>query len=1121
MLKKLAAMFLLSIFVMTLQGAATAYGADKPIRRINERAIIPARFAPAYSMNGAEGETFPSPPKALEKIALSGRGITVGVGTVVGTTTYDQQQNTTMGRQIAHRGTGYLHVAWMHKGDDVLGGSARGTFTQAYDLSQCPRESGEILSPGGIRADGGSRSGYVVIDVAPNGCGIPVAHENQIGALQSYTYFDLCLTGPYGLYTGDAALDVFGHWDNDGTGPGNSNIWPKVAMQDGTETVVHLVATEFSSDAESSAQTTSYYRRVGGYGANQGTWSSQQLIDTITNISTTITAEYQGDKVAICWSAPADNFYRDSTTEFDPFIVNQATCDIWYAISTNQGADWFNAQESIGQQVDQGLGNGFLAGVGGNVTTYPLFDENHPDPDNMYVGYADLSCLITTDGNLHVVWNTFHWPTDSTIYRRNSAIFHWSEDNTTPSMVAKADWDTGGFCFDQVWARDVAKMSISECDNKLYTIYTQFGSADNPCDDNSGDSSLVNGYLYMTVSNDDGQSWDRPQKLTTVTSPPDCISGTIFEAGDCNSEYWSSSASFGRVATCGDNSGNNVLDILYINDYTTGGAVRSENSGVWTVNPVVWLETECRDVVLEPIYSDNGPLGYGANNQGDPLIVLPNGDAVDTITISNTGLLLNNISINITYTDGDGWITATPAVGVVPCCGGEMIVEFTFSAPVGAPDPSAWSATIEITHDAADKNIRTIPVTMLVSSTYSVPESAILATACKRINIFNTGQLGGKTPNASLDFIDDCDTFNAYTDASTYLYDGTPIVARIDANGDTLVFNSYSKLFTDFDAMRPMSSLTVDVAGPDYSYATSEFITGDSAIGFIVEYFVPKNVDSCDFIIKRLRWFNRGSTTLSGVLVGEFLDWDVPSDSGSNNGSAFDVSRNLMYQFGGEYGQDDVTEALCAQESNDRFGGVAMYLGGNAPKNARTLDNSTFVYTVSSPHLDPPLSYEAMYEEMEKDGYVPFLSPDPDSEFTDLSTLMTFGEYDLLVGDTTCVVLILATTKTGLDDLKSSIDKGNAYIADHSLDCPQSACDCWPGNANADANANVGDAVYLINFVFKGGPNPTPYDVCSGDANGDCSSNVGDAVYLINFVFKGGPLPVDCSTWKINCGVIQ
>ncbi|MCK5127115.1 MAG: agmatine deiminase family protein [candidate division Zixibacteria bacterium] len=63
------------------------------------------------------------------------------------------------------------------------------------------------------------------------------------------------------------------------------------------------------------------------------------------------------------------------------------------------------------------------------------------------------------------------------------------------------------------------------------------------------------------------------------------------------------------------------------------------------------------------------------------------------------------------------------------------------------------------------------------------------------------------------------------------------------------------------------------------------------------------------------------------------------------------------------------------------------------------------------------------------------------------------------------------------------------------------------GDANGDTEVNVADAVFIINFAFKGGPAPDPLD--SGDVNSDGSTNIGDAVYLINYVFKGGPAP-DC-----------
>jgi hypothetical protein len=79
-------------------------------------------------------------------------------------------------------------------------------------------------------------------------------------------------------------------------------------------------------------------------------------------------------------------------------------------------------------------------------------------------------------------------------------------------------------------------------------------------------------------------------------------------------------------------------------------------------------------------------------------------------------------------------------------------------------------------------------------------------------------------------------------------------------------------------------------------------------------------------------------------------------------------------------------------------------------------------------------------------------------------------------------------------------------------------CDCIPGDANNDGELNVGDAVYLISYVFKGGPPPAPYPICSGDANCDCTVNVGDAVYIISYVFKGGPPPCTCEEWLAECG---
>ncbi len=66
-------------------------------------------------------------------------------------------------------------------------------------------------------------------------------------------------------------------------------------------------------------------------------------------------------------------------------------------------------------------------------------------------------------------------------------------------------------------------------------------------------------------------------------------------------------------------------------------------------------------------------------------------------------------------------------------------------------------------------------------------------------------------------------------------------------------------------------------------------------------------------------------------------------------------------------------------------------------------------------------------------------------------------------------------------------------------------CDWRYGDANNDDDINVGDAVYLIAYVFSYGPGPEPDQ--AGDANCDGQANVADAVYLINYIFRQGSEP--------------
>jgi hypothetical protein len=63
------------------------------------------------------------------------------------------------------------------------------------------------------------------------------------------------------------------------------------------------------------------------------------------------------------------------------------------------------------------------------------------------------------------------------------------------------------------------------------------------------------------------------------------------------------------------------------------------------------------------------------------------------------------------------------------------------------------------------------------------------------------------------------------------------------------------------------------------------------------------------------------------------------------------------------------------------------------------------------------------------------------------------------------------------------------------------------GDANRDETINVGDVVYLVSYLYKGGAEPLPAE--AGDCNRDQNVNVGDVVYLVNYLYKNGSPPCE------------
>jgi non-lysosomal glucosylceramidase len=62
-----------------------------------------------------------------------------------------------------------------------------------------------------------------------------------------------------------------------------------------------------------------------------------------------------------------------------------------------------------------------------------------------------------------------------------------------------------------------------------------------------------------------------------------------------------------------------------------------------------------------------------------------------------------------------------------------------------------------------------------------------------------------------------------------------------------------------------------------------------------------------------------------------------------------------------------------------------------------------------------------------------------------------------------------------------------------------------PGDANGDGTVDIADIIFLVNYLYRFGPPPSPITV--GDTNCDGEVQVGDIIRLIDYLFKNGLPP--------------
>jgi hypothetical protein len=324
--------------------------------------------------------------------------------------------------------------------------------------------------------------------------------------------------------------------------------------------------------------------------------------------------------------------------------------------------------------------------------------------------------------------------------------------------------------------------------------------------------------------------------------------------------------------------------------------------------------------------------------------------------------------------------------------------------------------------------------------------------------------------------------------ASTY-FGGNSIEFRsklaIDADGDIYITGS------TFSSNLPVSPGAYDKLNNDGS----------------LDAFISHINKTLDVVLASTYVSGNGTDWSYAIMLGENEDVYVTGHAHSNwptTPGCFDAT----YGGGPEEGSDTY---LCRLSSDLTTLKTSTYLGGSGWDWGVDLarDNKGFIYIVgetSSP--DFPVTKDA-YDSTCCNVREMFLAKfDSTMQTLHMSTFIGGLGDDrwpgVLVGENDSVYVIGYTTSADLQTTAGAYDpsfngSGDIYAVKFSLD----TYTC--GDANSDGIVDISDAVYLIAYIFSGGPAPNP--LTTGDANCDGMVDISDAVYLIAYIFSGGLAP--------------
>ncbi len=302
------------------------------------------------------------------------------------------------------------------------------------------------------------------------------------------------------------------------------------------------------------------------------------------------------------------------------------------------------------------------------------------------------------------------------------------------------------------------------------------------------------------------------------------------------------------------------------------------------------------------------------------------------------------------------------------------------------------------------------------------------------------------------------------------LFDGSLILSWV-APGDTSIaldmFNTHVKdswypfesliikdtTFGQFGAAAFIDTIGLGVEVSQYSVGSSNSLYGE----FILQQYLIRNL----------------ADTAIQAYVSLCLDWDIYD--AYNNLGGMDQTHNLGWQMDPR-----------AAYKKYRFGMLRIPLDDSACYSFVGVRNPVYIWPQEGWRFDQLWNLVSTY------GWTNYSTPD-----TDFCQIMTPRKLTLSPDSAVLESFIIFGVDTTQHLMNASWWKPMLSYAG-----------LYRGDCNQDRILDVGDVVYLINYLYKSGLAPLPL-ADQGDVNHDGLVDVADVVYLLNYLFKSGIPPQD------------